>query len=286
VTEKKTPLRIEKFSELIDGYRAIFFDSFGVLRDARGILDGVAEVLIELKDRGKRVYVLTNDSSRSPQELARALEHPVFGQLISPDQIISSGLLTTRYLARKVSGTVAFLGKDASAHYIRAAGIRAIPVSECGDEEINALALLDDEGFDWNADLNAALNLARRGPIPVVVANADLAYPSDSENIALAVGSLARMLEGVLGRRFIYFGKPDTSIFSYGWAQVQAIEPEISKDDVLMVGDTLETDILGANQFGIPSALVLSGNTREADAARGIEGSAILPDHICRSIME
>jgi HAD superfamily hydrolase (TIGR01450 family) len=277
---------MERFSEIVDQYRVIFFDSFGVLKNSQGLLDGVPEALAELRDRGKRLYVLTNDSSRPPHKLAKPFDHPSYGQLISPEHIISSGLLATRFLARKVTGTVAYLGKDDSAHYIRAAGLRAKPVAECENEEVSAMVLLDDEGFEWSSDLNAAVNIARRGPIPIVVANADLAYPVDSSRIAVAIGAIGGMMEALLGRKFIYFGKPDTSMFSYAWAQVQALEPEVGKGDVLMVGDTLETDILGANKFGLDSALVLSGNTRAEDAERSIASTGIVPDHICPSIME
>jgi ribonucleotide monophosphatase NagD (HAD superfamily) len=54
---------------------------------------------------------------------------------------------------------------------------------------------------------------------------------------------------------------------------------------VLMVGDTLHTDILGANTFGIDTALVLSGNTRKADASIEISSSGIIPTYVCESIL-
>jgi HAD superfamily hydrolase (TIGR01450 family) len=278
---------MQRFSEIVDRYHVLFFDSYGVLKNSKGLLDGVPEALADLRDRGKRLYVITNDSSRPPHKLAKAFEHPVYGPLIHPDHIISSGLLATRFLTRKInSGTVAYLGKDDSAHYIRAAGLRAKPVAECEHEEVSAIVLLDDEGFEWSSDLNSAVNIARRGPIPIIVANADLAYPVDGHRIAVAIGALGGMMERLLGRKFIYFGKPDTSMFSYAWAQVQALEPEVTKGDILMVGDTLETDILGANKFGLDTALVLSGNTRPEDAQRAIMSTGIVPDHVCASIVD
>jgi ribonucleotide monophosphatase NagD (HAD superfamily) len=52
-----------------------------------------------------------------------------------------------------------------------------------------------------------------------------------------------------------------------------------------MVGDTLKTDILGANAFGIDTALVLSGNTPAADAEVAILSSGIIPTYVCSSIL-
>ena len=51
-----------------------------------------------------------------------------------------------------------------------------------------------------------------------------------------------------------------------------------------MVGDTLETDIMGGNHFGIDTVLVLTGNTQAQTAKIEIESSGIIPDYICKSV--
>ncbi len=153
------------------------------------------------------------------------------------------------------------------------------------DKDIRAIVMLDDEGFDWFADLNRTLNLARSLDIPVIVANSDSSYPVSGNEVAVAVGGLATMLEGIVGKRFIRFGKPDTMMFSYAFACACSNDSAVSKNDVLMVGDTLHTDIYGANAFGIDTALVLSGNTRADNATVQISASGIMPTHLCDSIL-
>jgi HAD superfamily hydrolase (TIGR01450 family) len=275
------------FAEIVNNYSVIFFDAFGVLKNSGGLLEGTPELLAWLNRSGKEVFILTNDSSRAPSELARIYEHPEHGSLVPASRTISSGLLAQDFLRNRVkSGKVAYLGTQESTFYIQAAGLEAIPVSECSfDHPPSALVLLDDEGFDWFADVNRAVNLIRRTNLPVVVANADRAYPINNHNdVAVAVGSLATMMESILGKRFIHFGKPDTMMFSYAFANAHANLPKLAKKDVLMVGDTLRTDIYGATAFGLDTVLVLSGNTLPAQHQILIEATGIVPTYVCESV--
>jgi ribonucleotide monophosphatase NagD (HAD superfamily) len=57
----------------------------------------------------------------------------------------------------------------------------------------------------------------------------------------------------------------------------------LTKRDILMVGDTLQTDILGGNKFGLDTVLVLSGNTLPDDAETRITASGIVPTYICET---
>jgi HAD superfamily hydrolase (TIGR01450 family) len=275
------------FAQAVDPYKVVFFDAYGVLKNSRGIIPGVADVLLWLLRSGRDMYVVTNDASKSPGEMAQSYVHPTYGPLLSANRIISSGLLAKDFLRSKVrSGKVAYLGKPASAFYIQSAGLDALPISRATlADNIRAIVLLDDEGFDWFSDLNRTLNLCRSLDIPVIVANSDTSYPVSGNEVAVAVGGLATMIETIVGKRFIRFGKPDTMMFSYAFACACSNNSQVSKHDVLMVGDTLHTDIYGANAFGIDTALVLSGNTRPENAGVQISASGIIPDHLCESIL-
>jgi HAD superfamily hydrolase (TIGR01450 family) len=277
---------LDSFSSLVGRYRVIFFDAYGVLKNARGVMQGVPELLSWILRQGKDVYVITNDASRSPTQMAAAYTHPEYGVLIPASRNISSGLLAKDFLRAKVrAGKVAYLGKPTSAFYIESAGLTPVHINTCrSNEEVAAIALLDDEGFDWFRDINLTLNLMRRVNAPVIVANPDLAYPVNDDEVGLAVGSLAAMLERIVGKSFIRFGKPDTMMFSHAFACAHDNLPDIKKSDILMVGDTLETDILGANTFGLDTALVLSGNTRPEQAKMMIQAKGITPTYLCESV--
>lgn len=276
------------FAKIAAGYSVILFDAYGVLKNSGGVLPGALEVLAKLTEDGKRLYVVTNDSSRSPEIMARTYTHPKHGVLIPGDRHVTSGLLTTEFLRSKVrAGRVAYLGKPSAAFYIESAGLIPVPVSQCEkDMDVRALVLLDDEGFDWQPDMNRALNLLRHVNIPVVVANADPTYPVDSDHVAIAVGGLGDLMERILHKRFIRFGKPDALMYAYAYANACLQDPTLDKSKVLMVGDTLDTDILGGNKFGIDTVLVLSGNTRRETAEMEVRATGIIPDFICDSILD
>jgi HAD superfamily hydrolase (TIGR01450 family) len=277
---------LESFSSLVSRYRVIFFDAYGVLKNARGVMQGVPELLSWILRQGKDIYVITNDASRSPAQMAAAYTHAEHGVLIPASRNISSGILAKDFLRAKVrAGKVAYLGKPSSAFYIESAGLTPVHISTCSStEDVAAIALLDDEGFDWFRDINLTLNLMRRVNAPVIVANPDLAYPVNEDEVGLAVGSLAAMLERIVGKSFIRFGKPDTMMFSHAFACAHDNLPDLKKSDILMVGDTLETDILGANTFGLDTALVLSGNTRPDQARMQIQAKGITPTYLCESV--
>ena len=73
-------------------------------------------------------------------------------------------------------------------------------------------------------------------------------------------------------------------MFSFAFDHIQRFGT-ISKHEILMVGDTLQTDILGGNKFGIDTCLVLSGNTLAKNVDVAITASGIIPNHLCESVI-
>ena len=74
-------------------------------------------------------------------------------------------------------------------------------------------------------------------------------------------------------------------LFSYAYHHALSENPSLTKRDVLMVGDTLTTDILGGNKYGIDTALVLTGTTSKEDYDGRIRASGIMPNYVCESIL-
>ena len=280
-------MHLSDFKTVAADYKIIFFDAFGVLKNSEGILPGIETTFDWLRENGKDYYVLTNDASRGPHELAESY-HKQGLYAITAERIISSGMLAREYLDLKVhNGTVAYLGTGKSAHYLETTGLKTLPISQVDLKDvadINALVLLDDEGFDWNTDLTKTVNLLRKRNIPVIVANTDATYPVSKTRIAIAIGAVSKMIEGIVGKKFIRFGKPDAQLFMFAYERLEHAA-QVSKRDILMVGDTLHTDILGGNKFGLDTVLVLTGNTQPQDAEMQIRSTGIIPTFVCKSVV-
>ncbi|HEY4653003.1 MAG TPA: HAD-IIA family hydrolase [Cyclobacteriaceae bacterium] len=276
-------MKTRDFKSIVSKYDVVFFDAYGVLKNYNGLIPGIEGTIRHLMENGIDFYVLTNDASRSPKDLAASYQTLGIKE-ITEHKIISSGMLAREYLRFKVKkGTVTYLGTSKSAHYIETLGLNILSIRQLdldNLDDINAVVLLDDEGFDWKRDVNKVINLLRKKNIPVIVANTDFAYPVTDEEVAIAIGGISDMVEMIVGKRFIKFGKPDSQMFMFAYERILEAR-NVSKDKILMVGDTLKTDILGGNKFGIDTVLVLSGNTLPDQANFLIRSTGIIPNFIC-----
>jgi len=278
--------RMRSFKNIVTNYKAVFFDAFGVLKNHQGLIPGIIKTFEFLDQKGIKYYILTNDSSRSPEALAKWYQDRGVWQVTS-DKILSSGMLAMEFFKVKVTNgnAVAYLGTENSAHYIETAGLKTIAVKDIdlnNLDNIESFAFLDDEGFNWSNDINKTINLLRKKNMTVVVANTDINYPVSQNDISVAIGSLADMVEKIIGKMFIRFGKPDAQMFLLAFERA-LLDISVKRNEILMVGDTLYTDIIGGNKFGLDTVLVLSGNTLPDMAMIRISSSGIIPTYICDS---
>ena len=274
------------FRSLIKSYKAVFLDSYGVVKNHRGLIAGVPEIIDSIRDE-MPFRILTNDASRSAERQVEKFARQGLSGL-KETEIITSGMMAKMFLANKIpNGKIAYLGTTQAAAYIIEANLEAIPVGQVtlqNIDEISAMVFLDDEGFDWNFDINATLNLLRKKNIPAIVANSDKIYPVAKNDVSIATGGIAQLVESILGRKFIHFGKPDSQMFMYAFEQLQKVG-YFKRNEILMVGDTLHTDILGGNKFGISTLLVLSGNTRAENYETKIQATGVIPDFVADSLV-
>jgi len=279
-------MRTKSFRSVVRNYKAVFFDAFGVLKNHQGLIPNIINTFEYLDKKEIKYYILTNDSSRSPEALAKWYQDRGVWHITS-DKILSSGMLAMEFFKAKVSNgnAVAYLGTENSAHYIETAGLTTIAVKDIdlnNIDHIESFAFLDDEGFNWSDDINKTINLLRRKNMTVIVANTDINYPVSKNDISVAVGSLADMVEKIIGKNFIRFGKPDAQMFLLAYERA-LLDIDVKRNEILMVGDTLYTDIIGGNKFGLDTVLVLSGNTLPDMAQVRISSTGIIPTYVCES---
>lgn len=274
-------MELQTLSQIAPDYRAVFCDNYGVLRDAHGLLPGAQRAIAYLAERRRPLWVITNDASRPARELA-----PPFEGTVAPERFVSSGLVLSEHLRqRAAAGRVAYLGPPSCAGLLVDAGVEHARLVELESlDEVTTIALMDDEDWDWTRELNRIVNRARRYPeLEVLLPNPDLVYPIGDE-VRLAAGALGALLGEILPRAPRSFGKPEEAIFSHAFALARAELADLEPREVLMIGDTLSTDVLGAARFGLATALVLSGNTTAELVAREVERAGVRPDHLLAGV--
>ena len=147
-------MRTRSFQSVVKNYRAVFFDAFGVLKNHKGLIPDIQNTFRYLEKKGIPYYVLTNDSSRSPEELSNWYQNRGL-ECITTDKILSSGMVAMEFFNTKIpnGNAVAYLGTEKSAHYIETAGLKTVSIRDLDlnhIEHIESFAFLDDEGFDSN----------------------------------------------------------------------------------------------------------------------------------------
>jgi glycerol-1-phosphatase len=257
--------------ELIERFEVLLLDAYGVLVHHGGALPGAPELIATLNAQGKRYFILTNDASRSNQTSAARFAE--MGLAIEAEQIISSVGLLARHFARHDLGgrPCVVLGPEDSHQLVRAAGGEL--VSPGHDAEV--LVVCGEVGYDFVETVDRVLSalfvrLDAGQALTLVLPNPDLVYPKgEGQSYGIAAGCIACFFEAALaqrypdreGLRFTQLGKPNPPIF-------EEAARRAGTRDLVMVGDQLGTDIKGANDFGIPSALVRTGLTRAVDLER------------------
>ncbi|MEA3278227.1 MAG: HAD hydrolase-like protein [Pseudomonadota bacterium] len=256
--------------DLIGAYDGFLLDAYGVLVDKTGALSGAAVFLERLRTAGKPYLVLTNSASRLPETLAA--EFAAAGLAIPAERILTSGLLLGSYFRGQGLNRAdcLVLGPRESEIYVTRAGGQVLSPSEDLDAEVVVIA--DQKGFDCLELMNRTLSLVLRRldagkTMHLLLCNPDLIYPVGPGRYGFTAGGLAAMLGAVIRERYpelsdpiVPLGKPDAPMF-------EAARRRIGAERLVMLGDQLATDILGANRCGIDSVLVDSGLARKADCA-------------------
>jgi HAD superfamily hydrolase (TIGR01450 family) len=241
---------------LLEQYAGMLLDVYGVLMDARGPLPGAAELLGHLERTATPYAIVTNDASRSPATYtARFARH---GMNVPSERFVTSGALLSTYAPLRGLRTCV-LGTADSRAYAEAGGGVIVPLGA----ELDALAVCDDDGFDFLPGIEEALNAVVRaveaGRRPVLVLpNPDLVYPKGGGTLGFTAGAIALLIEAALARRFpalqlrfAHLGKPEPHLFAEAARRLA-----LAQDRLVMIGDQLETDIAGARAAGVATALL------------------------------
>ena len=263
---------------------AVVFDVDGVLMKARRPVPGSAELIHRLRADHVPFRLLTNDGCHSPEEKIALLSE--CGLEFTPDEIVSSshGLVELAE-ARSWQGHTFFVMGYVASCYGDEAGIQMTM-------DLDALAtctgvIVGEKSFDWEAVINVVFNhLITHPDAHLIVPNPDEYFPGRRQLFHIASGAIGRFLRQLCHTyghclEPIYLGKPYEPIFLHNHHQLEhELACTLPRDRVVIIGDSLASDIRGGLDFGYRTAVVLTGITTEGMVA----DSDVQPELVCRTL--
>jgi HAD superfamily hydrolase (TIGR01450 family) len=269
------PEAVPDLGAVADRFDAFILDAFGVLNVGETPIPGAVARMAALRSAGKRLVVLTNAASH-PREAALA-KYRRLGFDFAAHEVVASRDVAAAALHRwpRDFRWAAITAPGAGFEDIDAR-VTALAGDPDSHERADGFLFLGSEG--WTPGRQAALIAALRDrPRPLIVANPDIVAPRE-DGFTLEPGHFAHEIAAATGIVPDFFGKPYANAFAAARARLgEGIPPA----RIVMVGDTLHTDVLGGRAAGLGTVLVARhGLFRGLDPAPFIARSGIVPDVI------
>jgi 4-nitrophenyl phosphatase len=244
--------------------RAVITDMDGVLWNEDEALPGLVELFALLRSRQIPIVAATNNATKTPVEYVSKFAR-MGVQGVQASEIITSGTAITTYIQERyaVGTRIHVLGSAALRTVLEAAGFPS------ADDAVAVVIVGLDKELTYNKLKQASL-LIQAGA-EFIGTNDDPALPSP-EGLIPGAGSVVAAVTVASGKRpSTLIGKPHPPLFEAALRYL-GTQPQ----ETLMIGDRLDTDILGAQKLGIKTALVLTGASTHAH----IDAGSVQPDGI------
>ncbi|SFE51432.1 HAD-IIA family hydrolase [Roseivivax sediminis] len=263
--------------EIAGEFELILLDAYGVLNVGESPIPGAAARIASLRAQGKSVMVVSNSAGYPKRRMMQ--RYARLGFDVTPEEVVTSREALLAHLAAAPP---------------RRWGVMLTP--EAGDDEfdpfdivhlgdhrtdydrVDGFLLVGSDGWTEAQQAHLAASL-RAHPRPVCVGNPDLVAPRE-DGLTQEPGHFAHRLVEEAGVSPDFVGKPFREIFELALSR-HGIDPS----RVLMVGDTLHTDVLGGAHMGFATALVSGhGALCGLDVGEAIAASGIVPNYVIDSI--
>jgi HAD superfamily hydrolase (TIGR01450 family) len=254
-------------------YEGYVFDLDGTIYLGDELLPGAKRLILKLRELGKRVIFLSNNPTKDPKMYAEKLGE--LGLKTPASEIVNTVVTMTEWLLRNQPDATVFpISEEPLKNSLGEAGIR---ISE-DPEEIDIVIASYDRGFDYRKLQIAfdAIWFYKRAML--VTTNPDRYCPLPGGRGEPDAAAIVAAIEACTGTKCqVNVGKPDPIMLE---TIIDLIGPDAK--ECVMSGDRLYTEIRMAKRAGMPSAVVLSGETTERDLAR--EPVENLPDYTVERI--
>ena len=250
-----TTKEISGLRTISENYEIFILDLWGTIYDGRAQFPGIKALLEQLRKRDKKVIFLSN-SPQLPEVVHQRLGRLGLSTSHYNHLVTSGGEANSQLISMEPKEFSVFKGT------VFEIGPNRFPDTLPKGEFINAenlsqaewiLTAGPDSEDNQLSDYNELLTMAQKRNLPMLCANPDKIVFHGKEK-HLCAGGIAEYYQSI-GGHVIFVGKPYPKVFE---RCMDFATPE-TKNKTIMIGDNLETDILGANNFGIHSMLIASG---------------------------
>jgi 4-nitrophenyl phosphatase len=251
-------------------YEGVVVDLDGTVYRGEELLPGVAAVLDRLRATGVRPLFFSNNPTKSREAYVDRLA--ALGVDVRPEEVLSAGTVTTRFLAEEHDDDAVFLvGSEGLRKQFEAASLRLVADAT----EADVLVASWDREFDYG-DMLAGYRALAAGAT-FYGTDPDLLVPA-AEGMVPGSGAVINAVGGVVETDpEKVLGKPSAE------AQRAVLETlGVPADRCLLVGDRLNTDVELGERAGMTTVLVRTGVASDADMA----DSDVQPDHVVDSLAD
>ncbi|XP_054267945.1 glycerol-3-phosphate phosphatase-like [Macrosteles quadrilineatus] len=285
----------QEYKTFLDSFDTVLTDCDGVLWMGNDIISTAPDVMNRFKSMGKKVFYVTNNSTKTRDEFVQKCKALGFNS--TKEEIVSTAHLTANYLkSQNFNKKVYIVGSSGIAKELDNVGIKNFGVGPDPmttnmtklvtevklEPDVGAVVVGFDEHFSLPKMLKAATYLEQKGSL-FIATNTDERFPTDT-HIMPGTGSFVAAIRTCAERDPVIMGKPEAYIREY-----LIKEHKIDPSRTLMIGDRCNTDILLGTRCGFQTLLVLTGVTKLEEAKKWKESkdkdlNDLVPDYFTEKI--
>lgn len=233
-------------------YKGYLFDIDGTILLGDTVIPGAKEKIEQLEEAGKRVGFFTNNSSKNPERYVEKFKS--MGINVKLEDVITAGIVLLDHIEKNYRDKKVFIvGTEEYKDLYRSKGIEVVDeITDFENTEVEVLILALDTQLTFQK-LEIACRLLKKD-IQYFAANEDLVFPVEDKVYLPDCKAVANMIELCTDKKPIYFGKPSGIMLGYALEKLN-----LQKEESVIVGDRLYTDIACGNMNGCDTILVLTG---------------------------
>lgn len=241
--------------ELLRKKKLFLFDIDGTLAVGDTLLDGSRQLLEYIDAIGGKACFITNNSTKSGADYVRRFKE-VFDLETSEEQFVTSGYMTLKFLSENYADQKIYVLGTAS--FIAELRRNGLDITERFEENIACVVAAYDSELSY-AKLTEASHILLSTDVPFYGTNPDLRCPIDFGFIP-DCGAICRMLTDTTDRIPAYLGKPSAAVVDLCLERFG-----FTREETLVVGDRLYTDIACGIQGGVDTCVLFTGEARPED---------------------